>query len=49
MWSQAALAAEAADDFFITAMISAPRLATLGINVSLRYLSSLVAYLMDLF
>jgi len=41
MCSQAAAAAEAAELFFITEMISAPLLATLEMNGPFKYLSSL--------
>ena len=43
--SQAAAAAEAAELFFMTEIISAPLLATFVINGPLRYASSLTTYL----
>jgi hypothetical protein len=41
MCSQAAAAADAAEDFFITLMISAPLFATLLMKGPFKYLSSL--------
>jgi hypothetical protein len=48
MCSQAAAAAEAAELFFITEMISAPLLATFEMKGPLRYASSLTTYLRGL-